>query len=247
MSRPKKNRVSVDWRYVSVIDNKYLWNKMAKFILVIATKNRGKSAEIKDFLRDFPVDVKDLNDFGPIPEVIEDGNTFEDNAYKKASFTAKVLGLPALADDSGLEVEALGGSPGVYSARYAGADATDPENNAKLLKALSGNSNRKARFCCTLSLAVPSGSALTYEAFCEGVVLDSTQGENGFGYDPLFFYPPAGKTFAEMTLKEKSLVSHRGRALAELRNEFGKVLLWLERRHEEEEVRRGAHDICMDK
>jgi XTP/dITP diphosphohydrolase len=220
---------------------------MAKFILVIATKNSGKSAEIKDFLKDFPIDVKDLNDFGPIPEVVEDGKTFEDNAYKKASFTAKVLGLPALADDSGIEVEALGGSPGVYSARYAGPDATDPENNAKLLAALSGNTNRKARFFCSLSLAAPSGAALTYEAFCEGEILESPRGENGFGYDPLFFYPPAGKSFAELTLEEKSLVSHRGRALADLRNEFAKVLLWLERRREEEDVRRGAHDMCMDK
>jgi XTP/dITP diphosphohydrolase len=218
---------------------------MAKFILVIATKNRGKSSEIKEFLKAFPIEVKDLNDFGPIPEVVEDGKTFEENAYKKASFTAKVLGLPALADDSGLEVEALDGSPGVYSARYAGPDATDPENNAKLLEALSGNGNRKARFCCVLSLSVPAGPALTYEAFCEGEILDSPRGDNGFGYDPLFFYPPAGKTFAQMTLEEKSTVSHRGRALADLKSEFAKVLLWLERRHKEEEARRGADEICL--
>lgn len=218
---------------------------MAEFILVVATRNRGKSSEIKEYLKDFPVDVKDLNDFGPIPEVVEDGKTFEDNAYKKAAFTAKVLGLPALADDSGLEAEALGGAPGVYSARYAGPNATDPENNSKLLEALSGNGNRKARFCCVLSLAAPSGPALTYEAFCEGVILDSPRGVNGFGYDPLFFYPPAGKTFAQMTMEEKSLVSHRGRALADLKGEFHKVLLWLKRRFEEEEAKRGAHEICL--
>jgi XTP/dITP diphosphohydrolase len=217
---------------------------MTEFILVIATKNRGKSLEIKQYLKDFPVEVKDLNDFGPIPEVIEDGNTFEDNAYKKASFTAKVLGLPALADDSGLEVESLGGSPGVFSARYAGPGAADPENNAKLLQALSGNPDRRARFSCVLSLAVPSGPALTYEGFCEGLILDAPRGENGFGYDPLFLYPPAGKTFAQMTLEEKSRVSHRGRALAELKREFDKVLVWLKRRHEEDEARRGAHEMC---
>jgi XTP/dITP diphosphohydrolase len=213
--------------------------------IVLATRNKGKSAEIREFLKGFPVDIKDLNDFGPIPEAVEDGMTFEENAYKKASFTARILGLPALADDSGLEAEALGGAPGVHSARYAGPNATDPENNEKLLRELTGNQNRKARFCCVLSLAVPAGSALTYEAFCEGVLLDAPRGENGFGYDPLFYYPPEGKTFAEMSLEEKSRVSHRGRALAELKNEFDKAILWLERRHQEEEIRRGGHDICQ--
>ncbi len=218
---------------------------MAEQVLVIATKNRGKSAEIKGVLKDFPVLLKDLNDFGPIPEPVEDGATFEENAYKKAGFTAKVLGLPALADDSGLEVQALAGAPGVHSARYAGPGSTDQENNAKLLKALSGEANRKARFCCVLSLAVPSGAALTYEAFCEGVILDSPLGGNGFGYDPLFLYPPAGKTFAEMSIEEKLSVSHRGRALSELRSEFEKVLQWLERRREEEDMRRGAREMCI--
>ena len=218
---------------------------MNRHIIVIATKNKGKSAEIREFLKDFPVELKDLNDFGPIPEAVEDGKTFEENAYKKASFTAKVLGLPALADDSGLEVEALDGAPGIYSARYAGPTASDPENNTKLLRMLTGVEDRKARFCCVLSLAVPAGPALTYEAFCDGVILDSPKGDMGFGYDPLFYYPPAGKTFAEMSLLEKSGVSHRGRALAELRNEFDKALAWLDRRREEEEIRRGAADICQ--
>ncbi len=218
---------------------------MAKLVLVIATKNAGKSAEIRGFLKDFPVEIKDLNDFGPIPEPVEDGRSFEENAYKKAGFTAKILGLPALADDSGLEVQALDGAPGVYSARYAGPAATDPQNNAKLLDALSGVENRKARFCCVLSLAVPSGHALTYEASCEGTILDSPRGENGFGYDPLFFYAPAGKTFAEMSLEEKLQFSHRGRALVDLRAEFDKVIRWLELRKEEEDIRRGAHEICQ--
>jgi XTP/dITP diphosphohydrolase len=216
-------------------------------ILVIATKNRGKSAELKGALKDFPVLVKDLNDFGPIAEPVEDGATFEENAYKKASFTARVLGLPALADDSGLEVQALAGAPGIHSARYAGLGATDSDNNAKLLNALSGKANRKARFCCVLSLAVPSGAALTYEAFCEGLIPDSARGDNGFGYDPLFLYPPMGKTFAEMSTEQKLSVSHRGLALRELKNEFEKVLRWLERRREEEDLRRGAHDMCCDK
>ncbi len=220
---------------------------MAEQILVIATKNKGKSAEIKGVLKDFPILVKDLNDFGPIPEPVEDGATFEENAYKKAGFTAKVLGLPALADDSGLEVQALAGAPGVHSARYAGLGATDQENNAKLLRAISGEHNRKARFCCVLSLAVPSGAALTYEGFCEGVILDSARGENGFGYDPLFLCPPTGKTFAEMSMEEKLSVSHRGRALNGLKDEFEKVLRWLELRRQEEDLRRGAHEMCRDK
>ncbi len=216
-------------------------------IVVIATKNRGKSAEIKGVLKDFPVLVKDLNDFGPLAEPVEDGATFEENAYKKASFTARVLGLPALADDSGLEVQALAGAPGIHSARYAGPGATDSDNNAKLLKALSGKANRKARFCCVLSLAVPSGAALTYEASCEGVILDSARGDNGFGYDPLFLYPPMGKTFAEMSTEQKLSVSHRGLALRELKNEFEKVLQWLHHRQAEEQVRRGANEMCCGK
>ena len=199
-------------------------------LLVIATRNRGKSAEIKAVLEGFPVLVKDLNDFGPIPEPVEDGATFEENAYKKASFTARVLGLPALADDSGLEVEALAGAPGVHSARYAGPQATDLENNLKLLDALSGKANRKARFRCVLSLAAPSGAALTYEAFCEGTILEAPRGDKGFGYDPLFFYPPLAKTFGEMGVEQKLSVSHRGLALREFGSEFDKVLKWLEQR-----------------
>lgn len=216
-----------------------------KKTLVLATRNRGKVEEIRSLLENFPVEVKDLNDFGSLPEVTEDGLTFEENAYKKAGFIAKVLGLPALADDSGLEVKALGGAPGVYSARYAGEEATDEENNRKLLGALSGETRREARFCCVLSLAVPSGPALTYEGACEGLIMEAPRGSNGFGYDPLFFHPESGKTFAEMTLEEKSRVSHRGRALRELRDEFDSVLKWLHQRELEENRLRGlGPEMC---
>lgn len=216
---------------------------MEKTIIVLATRNRGKTAEIRDFLKGFPVDIQDLNDFGPIPEVVEDGATFDDNAYKKASFISKVIGFPALADDSGLEVSALGGAPGVHSARYAGENASDEANNAKLLEALSGVKDRSARFQCVLSLAVPTGAALTYEASCEGLILDQPRGNNGFGYDPLFYYPELDKTFGEMTLEEKSRVSHRGKALMEFKQELDKVLKWLKIRYEEEKRLRGVgHD-----
>ena len=198
--------------------------------LVIATTNPGKVAEMQDLLTGFPVQLKSLTDFGPIPAVEEDGETFDENAYKKAGFTAKILGIPALADDSGLVVDALDGAPGVLSARYAGENATDERRVARLLKEMQGKTNRKAAFECVLSIAVPSGPALTYEARCEGLIAEQPAGQNGFGYDPIFFYPPLNKTFAQMTLEEKSQVSHRGKALNELKQEFDKVLTWI-RRH----------------
>jgi len=198
-------------------------------ILVIATGNPGKASEMKDLLTDFPVEVKTLNDFGPIPPVVEDGLTFDENAYKKASFTARILGLPALADDSGLTVEALGGMPGVFSARYAGENASDEQRRQKLLAEMRGKTNRRAAFECVISIAVPDGPALTYEARCEGLITEAPAGENGFGYDPVFYYPPLGKTFAQLTREEKSRVSHRGLALREMQAEFDKVLQWLKR------------------
>jgi XTP/dITP diphosphohydrolase len=196
-------------------------------LLVLATRNAGKTREIREFLRDFPVEIKNLDDFGPIPLVEEDGTSFDENAYKKASFIAKILGLPALADDSGLEVEVLGGAPGVHSARYAGPSATDEENNAKILHEMGGKTNRAAAFVCVISIACPSGAALTYEARCEGLIAEAPYGNNGFGYDPVFYYPPLKRTFAQLSAEEKNRVSHRGKALAELKKEFEKVLIWI--------------------
>lgn len=195
--------------------------------LVIATRNKGKIVEIKELLKDFPVELRSLNDFGPIPEAVEDGNTFDENAYKKSSLAARVLGYPALADDSGLTVEALNGAPGVHSARYAGKDATDEQRSAEVLRKMEGKSNRKAAFECVISIAVPTGPALTYEARCEGLISEQPAGSNGFGYDPIFYYPPLGKTFAEITREEKNRISHRGKAFKELQNEFDKVLIWI--------------------
>ena len=195
--------------------------------LVIASTNSGKTAEISELLTGFPVTIKNLGNFGPIPPVVEDGETFDENAYKKASFVSRVLGLPALADDSGLLVEALGGAPGVLSARYAGENASDDQRCAKLLAEMKGQTNRRAAFQCVLSIAVPTGPALTYEARCEGLLLEAPVGTNGFGYDPIFYFPPCKKTFAEMTREEKSRVSHRGKALSELKEEIEKVLNWI--------------------
>lgn len=195
--------------------------------LVIATRNKGKTVEIKDLLKEFPVVIKNLDDFGPIPEVKEDGETFDENAYKKAIFAAKIFGLPSLADDSGLVVEALEGAPGIHSSRYAGQNATDEQRCAKLLAEMEGKTNRKATFECVLSIAVPTGPALTYEGRCEGLITEKPIGQNGFGYDPVFYYSPLGKTFAQLSRQEKSRVSHRGRAFRELKAEFDKILIWL--------------------
>lgn len=214
-------------------------------ILVLATTNKNKVKEFQEMLKDFPIEIRSLADFGPLPEAIEDGATFEENAYKKAIHTAKVLGFPAIADDSGLVVEALHGAPGVYSARYAGEKATDRENVDKLLQEMKGIKNRKAAFQCVLSIAVPSGPALTYEGSCEGTLLEERRGDSGFGYDPIFYYEDLGKTFAECTMEEKNRVSHRGKAFAELKSEFPQVLKWLTQRLLEEKPAKPDHNEFM--
>lgn len=200
---------------------------MKRISVVIATRNRGKVEEIRGLLNGYDVDIKTIDDFDPIPEVIENGQTFEENARIKASFTAKALGLPAIADDSGLVVEALNGAPGIYSARYAGKKASDAENNLKLLKELKGVKNRDARFETVVAIALPHGEAKTYTGKVEGVILEAPDGNMGFGYDPLFYYPPFSKTFAQMTNEEKNKISHRGMAFKKLTKEFDRVIPWL--------------------
>ena len=203
---------------------------MTRIPLVLATRNEGKTGEIRALLADFPVEIKNLTDFGPTPAIEEDGETFEDNAVKKARFIAKILGFPALADDSGLMVEALGNGPGVRSARYAGEEAKDADNNAKLLRELENVENRNAAFACVIAIAVPWGPALIYEGRCEGTITKELVGSKGFGYDPVFYYPPLQKTFGQLSTEEKNQVSHRGQALRQLRDEFDKVLVWLRQR-----------------
>ncbi len=217
-----------------------------KHILVLATRNEGKVKELRRVLRDFDLDLRSLNDFGPIPEAVEDGETFEENAYKKAIFTARVLGLPAISDDSGLVVAALDGAPGVYSARYAGENATDNDNIKKLLKEMTGQDDRRAAFHCVISIAVPSGPALTYEGKCNGTITTKPVGNDGFGYDPVFFSAELGKTFAESTIEEKNKISHRGRALGEIAAEFDKIIKWLDSRLAEEKPPKPDHSQFED-
>ena len=209
---------------------------MDELIIVLATKNQGKAKEIKALLAGEPVKIMDLTEFGPMPEAREDSDTFEDNAYFKALHYARVLGFPALADDSGLSVEALGGRPGVHSARWAGENATDKDRVDKLLAEMKTMDNRKAEFVCALVLAIPSGPGLTWVGTVEGEIAREPQGENGFGYDPVFYYAPLGKTFAQISRDEKNKISHRGKALTEFIAEFDKVLVWLKQRQQEVEA-----------
>ena len=200
--------------------------------LVLATRNKGKLKEFQELFSDFPFELKSLADFKEIPAVREDGRTFAENAAKKARFTARVLGIPALADDSGLVVDALAGAPGVHSARYAGVEATDASNIQKLLKGMEAVAIRKAAFECVLAIAEPGGEVLLYTGQCEGEITYQPMGRNGFGYDPVFYFPPFKKTFAQLSASEKNQISHRAKALQALRAEFGKVLAWLEKHKE---------------
>ena len=190
--------------------------------LVFATRNQGKLVELRELLAG--LDVLSIDEAAArigrtIPEVVEDADTFAGNAAKKAREVAAITRLPALADDSGLEVDALGGAPGVLSARYAGVGHDDAANNAKLLAALVGvpADRRTARFRAALALADVDGTLLTADGTCEGVILTAPRGTGGFGYDPLFFAPELGMTFAEAGVGSKSQLSHRARAMAAIK------------------------------
>lgn len=198
--------------------------------LVFATRNRGKVVELRALLAPHGVEVRSLTEIEAergvtIPEVIEDGATFYDNALKKARAIARATGLPALADDSGLVVDALGGAPGVYSARFAGEGATDAANNETLLAALAGvpEADRTARFVATLVYCdLATGERIvSAEGTCEGSILPAPRGSGGFGYDPLFLSADAGVSFAELTVDQKSEFSHRARAMRQLVHALG--------------------------
>lgn len=184
--------------------------------ILLGTYNRHKAREISELLSDLHIGVRTLNDFKGVPEVHEDGETLEANAVKKAREYGKATGLFTLSDDTGLEVDALNGAPGVYSARYAGEDCTFEDNNRRLLKELEGvpAEKRTARFRCVIACFDPvRGEARTVEGALDGRIVEGLRGGNGFGYDPVFFVPELGRTLAELTLEEKNRISHRGRAL----------------------------------
>ena len=188
--------------------------------VVLATGNKGKVKEFSKLLQGVFGSVISLSDLDSPPEVIEDGVTFRDNALKKAREIAHYSGKLTLADDSGLEVDALQGRPGVYSARYSGEGATDKTNIEKLLAELGDEPNRKARFVCVLALVDPNGKELVVEGFCEGEIFPKPRGEGGFGYDPIFYLPVRDKTMAEVDPDTKNQISHRANALKNLKTEL---------------------------
>ena len=179
--------------------------------LVLATRNRHKGEELAALLGGLGITIRTLDEFPDAPEVVEDGDTCEANAIKKARTIVEFTGLPAVADDTGLEVDALGGRPGVYSARYAGEDATYQDNCLKLLLELTGvpRERRTARFLTVAAIALPSGEIRVVQGMLEGKIADEASGTLGFGYDPLFLIPELGKTLAQLSADEKNTVSHR--------------------------------------
>lgn len=184
--------------------------------LVIATRNRGKLEEIRQILSDLNISVESLSDYPGIEEIEETGETFRENALEKAITVAKHTEQVVLADDSGLVVDALGGAPGVMSARYAGTGASDSDRYRKLLAAMESvpDDQRTARFMCVVAIATPEGRTWTVEGSVEGAITREPRGKGGFGYDPVFLVPELGLTFAQIDTKTKNNMSHRARALA---------------------------------
>jgi XTP/dITP diphosphohydrolase len=199
--------------------------------LILATRNKGKVAELKAMLDSNGVEVTCLNDHPDIPEVKEDGKTFLENARKKAHAVAKATGCVTLADDSGLVVDALGGAPGVNSARYAGKQGDYAANNEKLLREMKDvpDGKRQAAFVCSMVLADPSGMDWYAEGRCEGIIGWEYRGTGGFGFDPLFYVPKEGATMAELPMDRKNAISHRGKALRKMKE----ILVEIIRKSEE--------------
>ncbi|AOM82324.1 XTP/dITP diphosphatase [Salisediminibacterium beveridgei] len=201
--------------------------------VMIATRNQGKVSEFEQFFHERGIQVKSLLDTTEIPDIVEDGLTFEANAIKKAVTVAEALGITVISDDSGLEVDALDGEPGIYSARYAGDEKNnDDANNQKLLKALEGKAEeqRTARFVCVLAAAFPSGVIKTVRGTAEGRIAETLSGTEGFGYDPLFILKGEERTMAHLTRAEKNQRSHRADALRQLEGLWDEWVL----EHEEE-------------
>jgi non-canonical purine NTP pyrophosphatase, rdgB/HAM1 family len=200
--------------------------------LILASNNKKKIKEMKEILKEIDIEVRSLEDERINIDVVEDGKTFEENARKKAKEIYEYLverkdsNFIVLADDSGLEVNYLNGEPGIYSARYAGEHGNDSKNNEKLLNKLKGvlKSNRGAKFICQLAMFTDKGEYFKVTGEVEGYIIEELHGDGGFGYDPLFFYEPLDKTFAELTSEEKNEISHRGKALKELKKVINKLI-----------------------
>jgi XTP/dITP diphosphohydrolase len=187
--------------------------------IVVATRNEGKLQEIKDLFREIEVKIVSLKDIPQVPVICESGLTFQENALIKAGSVASFTKKIAIADDSGLEVDSLDGKPGVHSARFAGENASDKENNKELLRRLEGvpMSKRGATFRCVIAIVNPNGKKGTVKGECRGIIQFKEKGEFGFGYDPLFFIPEYGKTFAELSNEIKNKISHRAKAIKKLK------------------------------
>lgn len=182
--------------------------------LVLASGNQGKIAEFQRLLEGLEIQVHSMKEYPEIGDIVEDGATFAENALIKARTVCQATGKAALADDSGLMVDALDGAPGIYSARFAGEQHDDEANNAKLLRLLQDvqDGARSGKFFCAIAIVLPDGREYTVEGTCPGVILRELKGQGGFGYDPLFYVPEMGKTFAELSMEEKNRISHRGHA-----------------------------------
>ena len=199
---------------------------MTNKTIIIATNNVGKAKEFKSLFAEFGYEIKTLHDFPEIGDVEETGNTFYANALQKATFISRTLDTIVLADDSGLEVDALDGAPGIYSARFAGEHGNDQKNNEKLLEELKDTpvEERTANFHCSLVLVGPQKEPLHVVGTVDGFILQKPQGDNGFGYDPLFFVPTLDKSMAELTSDQKNEISHRAKAIVKLRDHLNEWL-----------------------
>ena len=192
--------------------------------IFLATKNIGKINEFKKLVENKNMEVLSILDSEDIPEVEENGNTFEENSQKKAVEIAKYLNMVTISDDSGLCVDYLDGAPGIYSARYSGEDATDEKNIDKLLIDMKQAENRKAKFVSVVSVGKPNGEVYSFRGEATGKILSERIGSNGFGYDPVFLSDDLGKSFGEASSDEKKSVSHRARAFEKLMSEFDKII-----------------------
>ena len=194
--------------------------------IVFASGNEGKVREIREMLEGMGIELVSLKDYADVPEIVEDGKSFLENALKKAKIVSEFTGETVLADDSGLQVDVLGGEPGIYSSRYVGEKATDEENNFALLAKLKNipQEKRTAFFCCVLVLYRKDGSYDYFEGKWNGQIIDERRGNNGFGYDPIFFVPDMKKTAAELPAEIKNKISHRGQAFAQLKKKLGERL-----------------------